>query len=235
MGGAVMVSVCIPTYNGEKYIKEQIDSILQQLDENDEIIISDDSSTDATIDIIRAFNDPRIKLLLDNHFNSPIFNLENALKHASGDFIFLSDQDDVWKINKVSVMKRYLKQYTCVVSDAEIVNENLIVINPSYFNLRNCKKGLMRNIIRNSYIGCCMAFNRSILKYVLPFPKEIPMHDVWIGLISEKYGNSIFINDALIKYRRHGKNASQTGEKSKYSLRMKLKMRINIIIALIKR
>lgn len=59
--------------------------------------------------LFRAFNDPRIKLLLDNHFNSPIFNLENALKHASGDFIFLSDQDDVWKINKVSVMKRYLK------------------------------------------------------------------------------------------------------------------------------
>lgn len=92
------------TYNGEKYISVQLDSILKQLSENDEVIISDDSSTDRTVDVIKNFKDKRIKLYEDNHFHSPIFNFENALEKASGDIIFLSDQDDVWLDNKVKIM-----------------------------------------------------------------------------------------------------------------------------------
>ena len=92
-----MVSVCLASYNGEKFIKQQIDSILCQLGKHDEIIISDDSSTDRTVQIIKNYNDPRIKLIEDCKFQSPIFNLENALKQAKGDYIFLSDQDDFWE------------------------------------------------------------------------------------------------------------------------------------------
>ncbi|MDE5758415.1 MAG: glycosyltransferase, partial [Allobaculum sp.] len=91
-----MISVCIATYNGERYIETQIRSILDQLNEDDEIIISDDSSTDRTLDIIRSLNDSRIKLFAGNKFHSRTFNFENALKQATGDFIFLSDQDDIW-------------------------------------------------------------------------------------------------------------------------------------------
>ena len=97
------VSVCIPTYNGAKYIKEQLDSILSQLGESDEVIISDDSSSDATLDIIKALNDSRIVILEGGKFRSPIFNVENAMKHSSGSFIFLSDQDDVWLPNKIDL------------------------------------------------------------------------------------------------------------------------------------
>ena len=103
-----MISVCIATYNGEKYIREQLDSILPQLGLDDEVIISDDSSTDNTLKIIEEYNDCRIKIFSNNKFYSPILNFENALKKAQGDFIFLSDQDDIWKSNKVEVVMKYL-------------------------------------------------------------------------------------------------------------------------------
>lgn len=217
-----MISVCMPTYNGEKYIKEQLDSILCQLSQDDEVIISDDSSTDRTIEIIKSYNDARIKLLEDNHFKSPIYNLENALKQAKGDYIFLADQDDVWYPNKVAVVLNYLQEYDCVVSDATVVDSDMNVIHDSFMKLNHSKKGLIRNLIKNGFLGCCMAFSKNILDKALPFPNPIPMHDTWIGLVSEKYGKTHFLKEPLIYYRRHGDNASPTSEKSHYTIREKI-------------
>ncbi|MEO5643505.1 MAG: glycosyltransferase, partial [Bacteroidia bacterium] len=95
------ISVCLATYNGEKYIGEQLQSILIQLSQHDEVIISDDSSSDRTIDIVQAFGDSRIIILHGQTFRSPIRNFENALSHAGGQYIFLADQDDVWLPEKV--------------------------------------------------------------------------------------------------------------------------------------
>lgn len=224
-----MISVCIPTYNGEKFLKQQLDSILLQLSNNDEIIVSDDSSTDATIEIIKSYSDSRIKILENNHFKSPIFNLENALKYANGDYIFLADQDDVWYSKKVETLMKYLKKYDCVISDASIVNSEMEEISPSLFYINSCKEGFVHNIIKNGFTGCCMAFNKKILQMVLPFPKDIPMHDSWIGLVAEKYGTVLFLNEPLIYYRRHGNNVSSTTEKSKYTLLKKLQFRLILI------
>ncbi len=228
-----MISVCIPTYNGEKYIYDQLISILSQISDCDEIIISDDSSTDNTLSIIRGIDDPRIHIYSDNHFHSPVYNIENAIRHANGEYIFLSDQDDIWIDNKVSIMMSYLKEYDCVVSDAIVVDSNLTTIYPSFFKLRNSGVGILKNIIKNSYVGCCMAFRSSLLTKIIPFPRNIPMHDIWIGLNAEKYGKSIFIDDRLIMYRRHSNNASVTAEKSNNSLFRKMKMRLYIVRALI--
>ncbi|SCW77173.1 Glycosyltransferase involved in cell wall bisynthesis [Lachnospiraceae bacterium C10] len=228
-----MISVCIPTYNGEKYIKEQLDSILCQIGDNDEIVISDDSSTDSTVAIINEYNDKRIHLYTNNHYKSPIYNMENALYHANGEYIFLADQDDIWMGNKVEVMLGYLDKYDCVTSDAIIVDSNLNVICPSFFEIRKCRTGILRNIIKNSYMGCCMAFRSSLKDKVLPFPKKLPMHDQWIGLNAEKYGKSIFIPEKLIEYRRHGDNASATGGGSPYSALEKIYFRIMISRSLI--
>lgn len=104
-----MISVCIATYNGGKYIKEQLDSILFQLGKDDEVIISDDSSTDDTLSILESYHDERIVILTNQKFHSPVYNFENALKSAKGDFIFLSDQDDIWEPTKVEVMLDSLK------------------------------------------------------------------------------------------------------------------------------
>ena len=223
-----MISVCMPTYNGEKYIKVQLESILRQLADEDEVIISDDSSNDNTLQIIQELNDPRIRIL-HGSFHSPIYNLENALKSAKGDFIFLSDQDDEWMPDKIVRMMKYLDKYDCVVSDAVVVDNEDNVINDSFFKLRNSKTGKWHNLMKNSYLGCCMAFNRYILDKSLPFPKDIPMHDIWIGAVVEEFGKGYFLHDKLIKYIRHGDNASPTAEKSIYSLRRKFLFRYNII------
>src|SRR5690554_1480606 len=101
-----MISVCIPTYNGEKYLVEQIQSILTQLGESDEIIVSDDLSTDSSIDILQNLQDSRIRILRNSKNLGPIYNLERALAEAKGDFVFLSDQDDIWEIGRASCRER---------------------------------------------------------------------------------------------------------------------------------
>jgi glycosyltransferase involved in cell wall biosynthesis len=209
-----MISVCIPTYNGEKYILRQLQSILVQLAEDDEIIISDDSSDDATVAVIKSIGDSRIKLFENMHFKTPVYNLENALKQAKGEYIFLSDQDDIWHASKVSSMLKYLRSYDLVISNASIINNKEEVITASYFDWKNSGPGFLKNVIKNSYIGCCMAFNRSILNLALPFPTKLAMHDVWIGLIAEAFGNVYFLDEKLVLYRRHDSNMTYAIDRS---------------------
>jgi glycosyltransferase involved in cell wall biosynthesis len=230
-----MISVCIPTYNGEKHIHRQISSILAQLSDDDEIIISDDSSSDSTLEIIRSFNDKRITVLENNTFRSPIFNAENALKYAKGSCIFLADQDDIWEENKVKISLKYLQEYDLVLSDCRIVDENENEIADSFFRINHSKKGFLNNLIRNSYVGCCMAFRKELLDYCLPFPENISMHDVWLGLNADLTGKVAFIDDKLIRYRRHGGNFSVSGEKSPFGLKYRISYRIQLLSEIIRR
>ncbi|WDF54714.1 glycosyltransferase family 2 protein [Mucilaginibacter sp. KACC 22063] len=199
-----MVSVCLASYNGEKFIKEQIDSILIQLQPNDELIISDDSSTDNTVKVVRSIPDPRIKLYTSNNFRDPIKNFQNALSYAKGEYIFLSDQDDIWIENKYEEMINLLKDYDLAISDSIIVDEQLNTLHPSFFSYFKSGKGIIKNVIKSSYYGSCMAFRKTILDVALPFPdtKEIG-HDLWIGLVAEMIGKVIFYKKPLILYRRH--------------------------------
>src|SRR5687768_11846473 len=120
-----MVSVCMATKNGAKYIREQLDSILAQLDPSDEIVISDDASTDETISLIESYNDNRIRLLKNKSSVGISRNFEISLTVSKGEFIFLADQDDVWTSNKVEVMKKSLDRYDLVVSDCLLVDHSL--------------------------------------------------------------------------------------------------------------
>lgn len=221
------------TYNGEKYIKKQLESILPQLREDDEVIISDDSSTDETVKIIKSYSDKRIVILENQKFKSPIFNFENALKHASGEIIILADQDDIWRDNKIEIIKAYMQDYDLVLSDADIIDDNDQILQESFYKINGSRGTFVKNIIKNSYLGCTMAFNQKILGKALPFPKDLPMHDWWIGLIGELYGKIYFMEDKLISYRRHESNVSSTGGKSKYSLVQKILFRFTIIKNLI--
>ena len=178
-----MISVCMATYNGEVYIKQQVESILIQLGDSDELIVSDDGSKDKTLDIVRSFE-------------------------SGADLI---------------------------VSDCYVVDANAKIINESFFSLRNSKPGLLSNLMKNSFLGCCMAFRASLIFKILPFPKNIPMHDWWIGLIVSVYGNVVFINQPLICYRRHGNNASPTGESSSFSLITQAVHRLILCFYLIRR
>lgn len=222
------ISVCMATYNGEKYIREQLDSIIIQLSDIDEIIISDDSSTDKTIDIIESYNDKRIKIFKNNRFYNPCFNFENALKNSTGDIIFLSDQDDIWEKDKVKICLEKISNFKCLMHNSNIINSKNIVIG-DWYSKNKSKKGLVRNIIKNSYLGCAMVLKRELLEKAIPFPKDTPMHDVWLGLVGERNGSVIFIEDRLIKYRRHEYNFSSASEKSKRTLIIKIKDRLILI------
>jgi len=200
------------THNGSAYLNEQVDSILKQLDINDELVISDDSSTDDTVTLIKQITDPRVRFLGSQYYGSPTLNFEYALTQASGDYIFLADQDDVWEPNKMAVVLPLLKKYELVLTDCQLVDQDGSKIKPSFFALRKSRPGFWYNLRRNSYMGCCMAFRSTLLTHALPFPSHIHMHDWWIGLLAEARGQVHFISQPLLQYRRHGSNASPTGE-----------------------
>jgi glycosyltransferase involved in cell wall biosynthesis len=223
------ISVCIATYNGEKYILDQLHSILPQLGPEDEVIISDDSSTDKTVELIKSLHDSRIKIFAHNHYRNPVYNFQHALRQAGGEIIFLSDQDDIWLTGKVEAVLKALQKADVVVTDCKIVDDNLNVLVESYFELRKSGKGLLKNLYSNKYLGCCMAFNRKILDKALPFPPKLPMHDIWLGFISELFYTSVFIKQPFILHRRHLANTSSVSRKSETSLMEKISFRWNTI------
>ncbi|MDD2479354.1 MAG: glycosyltransferase family 2 protein [Victivallaceae bacterium] len=232
-----MISVCMATYNGEKFIKEQLQSILMQLSKDDEVIISDDSSEDSTLDLAYAFMDDRIKVFPGN-FRNPIFNFENALNKASGEYIFLADQDDIWEENKVKESMKALKDNLIVVSDAKIVDESGKTLEKSFFTKNHSGPGFLRNLYNNSYIGCCIAFRSELLSVILPFPKKIAMHDIWIGYCVEFFGmKREFLRQPLISYRKHGQNVSNSGVgfKSGLSNFYRIQYRLRMLVEVIKR
>lgn len=208
-----MISVAMASYNGEKYIEEQIRSILSNLSAEDELLISDDGSTDGTIPIIeklsefcRASNGARISLY-EGPRKGIIANFESVIAKCRGDVIFLSDQDDVWAPNKVEcVMETFEKTgATLVMHDAKVYDETLNQVwMDSFFAYRGSKPGFWNNVIKNRYMGCCMAFKRTMAEKMLPIPKNIQMHDQWLGLMNDLYGTkTVLLPECLIAYRRH--------------------------------
>ncbi len=229
-----MISVCMASYNGEKFIHQQIISILEQLSNSDELIISDDSSTDKTVQIIRSFKDKRINLFANQLFRDPLRNFEFALNKASGDIIFLSDQDDLWRDGKVMHMCSALAKADLVVCDHSIVNDKGEILLESYFKKfpKRAKPGIIRNLRVNSYTGCCMAFRKKILKKALPFPKDVQWHDWWLGMVAEMHFKTTFLSIPLTLYRSHGNNVTHVAINdfaSQNSLKIKLKYRWNIL------
>lgn len=228
-----MITVCIATYNGAAHIAEQLASILPQLAEGDEVIVSDDGSTDQTLAIVQSFSSPLVKIVKGPCLGSPILNFENALRHASGDIIFLSDQDDKWVEGKVARMAEALREADCVVSDCYVTDERLRVTAESFYAMNATRPGLWYNLLRrNGYLGCCMAFRRSVAQASLPFPRHIPMHDIWIGNVAACKFSVKFIDDKLIWFRRHGHNASVTATKSPYSCWKKMGFRLRVLAGL---
>ena len=232
----MMISVCMATYNGEKYIQQQIESILNQIGNEDELIISDDMSKDRTLDIVKSFNDSRIKIYIHEEEHGFVKNFENALSFAKGDYIFLSDQDDLWMPDKINISLEYLNKYDFVVSDCITINEEEQIISNSRIQDYNIKTGFWRLMIKTRYLGCCMAFNRKVLNAVLPFPKNdyLIEHDLWIASVAECFFRTALINKPLIKYRRHGKNVSSGGNGSGYCLAIKIYRRLYRLKCLIK-
>lgn len=223
------------TYNGEKFLHEQIESILVQLEPDDELIISDDGSSDNTLNIIKSFNDSRIKIFYNTSTHGVNGNFENALRNAKGEYIFLSDQDDVWLHGKIEACINELKNVDCVIHDAIITDSELIPIGLSFFETVNANPGFIKNWIHNGYLGCAMAFKRIVLEKALPIPQHSTIyHDVWIGNIAALKFKVKFIKFKGIKFRRHNNNTSITFHKKLPFIKL-IKNRIDLFFLLFRR
>jgi len=230
-----MISVCLACFEGSRFIEQQLNSILNQLSENDEVVISDDGSTDDTVAIVDSIKDNRIVWAGIGGKQGVVKNFERALQCAKGDFIFLADQDDVWLPGKVDACASLLKSKMLVVTDCKVVDGNLREIKPSFFKVRRSGPGFVHNVLVNSYLGCCMAFRRELLDVALPIPDKTPMHDMWLGLIAEKLGKVAFLDQPYLLYRRHQHNATPMTGESKLSVIKKIKYRLVLISLLANR
>lgn len=231
------ISVALATYNGEKYLSQQLDSILCQLDGEDEVIISDDGSNDATISIIEKYQylNPCIHLYKNTKRHGVIGNFENALRNCNNPYIFLSDQDDIWKPNKKAEVLDCFEKNGCtlVLHNANIYlsNEDRYADDDMYKKL-GFQNTVFKTIVKNPYIGCCMAFKKELLSIVLPMPSDnqINIHDWWIAICALKTGKVYYCNELLLDYRIHDTN---TLAFHKTSLLFKIKKRFNICMYLL--
>jgi len=229
------VSVAMAVYNGGKYLNEQMGSIINQLTSDDELIVSDNMSTDDSREIILSYfkTFPNIKIV-ECREPGIIPNFENAIRNCNGEYIFLADQDDVWKPSKID---RVLKEFEesnadLILHNCDYVDENLVPLHKTLFKDRHAKPGYSRNLWYNAYQGCCMAFKKDLVPLICPIPRDIAMHDQWIGLLVEKTGAVDFLEERLILYRRHKGNnsAKQIGiaKKHRYIKTMKQNIEIRI-------
>ena len=227
-----MNSVCVTTYNGERYIEQQLRSILEQIAADDEVIVSDDGSTDNTLKIVDSIGDKRIRI---RHSSAHYFkdNFIEAMCEAKVDIIFLSDQDDVWLPGKYERCIKELEEVDLVCTNSEMTDGELNIIEPNFFSIYHSGPGVFKNALNNTYYGSCMAFRRSLLKAALPMPstREIG-HDIWLGLVAEMTGKVRFIDTPYLLYRRHEDAKTSTNgllHRSKRPLWLKIWNRVVVL------
>lgn len=208
----VKISVCMAVYNGAAYLLPQFESILAQLRTADEVVVVDDASQDDSADVLRNLSDSRLHVYRNETNLGVLASFEKALKLAHGDILFLSDQDDLWlpgKVDKIIEVFSLNPEITLVTSDAQIIDKCGFVVAESFFAQRgHFAIGVLRNLFKNKYLGCTLAFRRSMLDHFLPIPNDVPMHDMWFGMVNDIYGKTHYIDEPLIAYRRHGGNLS---------------------------
>jgi glycosyltransferase involved in cell wall biosynthesis len=222
------ISVCIASFNGAEFIKEQILSILLQLSDDDEIIVSDDCSNDNTINILESFNDPRIKIIR-NHINvGHVKNFERALLFAKNEFIFLSDQDDIWLPDKVqSIVKLFIDdpELYFVHHSISLLDSKINFLNSSFNTLPNKEpsysKFLILQLLTPNVWGCATAFRRDILKIYLPFPRFVYAHDHWLGLVVACRRKRIrLLSNSYLLRRLHGNNLTPNSGGNRLSVKI---------------
>ncbi len=226
----IRASVAMAVYNGQRYVKEQIDSIVELMSDEDELIISYNKSDDHTLDIIKEYesNDSRIKIVFDNG-NTVESNFNNAVKYCSGKYIFLADQDDVWFNDKLNKMVHYFEEHKecgILICNGYVTDKNLNR-KKDIFHQFHTTNSAVRNFFKGSYLGCQMAFTRKIKDIVWPVCVNPPIaHDLWLGVYGAIYCKVQMIDEPMILHRIHENNYSHT---SRMSLIGKIKDRIHFL------
>jgi glycosyltransferase involved in cell wall biosynthesis len=212
------ISVCLAAHNGARFIEEQISTILPQLGERDELIVIDDRSTDETFALLEGIHDARIVLMRNERNEGYVRTFEKAVSVASGDVIFLSDQDDRWLSGRVDSMIAALASADLVVSNFGSFGGDLTRVQSRRLRASDSGRNL-RNLFwvwlgTRPYYGCCMAFRRRLVDQLLPFPGYLTeTHDQWIGYVANVNRSVIHLEENTVDRRVHDANSSARGNR----------------------
>ncbi len=223
MSSEPLVTIIMATYNGETFIEEQLQSIIEQDYGNRELLIADDDSDDNTYSILARYAREYewIHLYRNKKRLGLIGNFEALLERAQGDYISFCDQDDIWEKEKLSKSVERLEeedstQALLFHSDLAVVDKNLETIALSFLKMRSYtfkkQKQLDAMLGRCGVMGNTMIINQKLKSLVLPFPDDLKVHDYWIALINELYGKRLTSYEPLVRYRLHQTNTSNTLE-----------------------
>lgn len=250
-----MIDILLSTYNGEAFLREQLDSILNQTYNDFRLLIRDDGSMDSTVDIIMDYvrKYPSKVIYINGGYNNDKnkkehlgFNLSynELLKYSTSDYIMFSDQDDVWLPEKVEISLKRIKELeeefqdkpVLVHSDLTVVNKDLKIINGSFFRhigINPYNNSLNRLIMQNTVTGCTMIINKNLAALAKPITDGVYFYDYWFALTAKMFGIIGIINKPLILYRQHGSNVIGANANSLWSFRIfnfrKLVKKLNII------
>lgn len=220
------VDILLATYNGENYLKEQLDSILNQTYTDFRLLISDDMSTDKTYEILKEYEqkDKRITIFKQEKNTGVVSNFEFLLGQVQSKYYAFSDQDDIWNKDKLekSMLKLENENADIVFTDLEVVDNNKETIYKSYWELKEFKDKILKYnsfsaLYLNNYVtGCTMLAKSETIEKCLPLPKtsKYVLHDYWIALIVSQSGKIVFLAEPTIKYRQHKNNKVGSKKKS---------------------
>jgi len=232
--GAVRVSVCMATYNGQEYVAEQIQSILSQLSPQDELIIVDDASKDSTLDVVRRLEDPRIVLLPSAENKGYVASFEKAVSASRGEYIMLSDQDDIWLPGRVETLVDALQAKDFAASNFTVFGGPANRYHK--VQLKESDSGRwVANLVTTwigirPYYGCTMAFRAAAKKQILPFPEFLTeTHDQWIAIVANLNRSMAHVAAPTVARRLHDEN---TTPKSRRPVAVILRARIMLLRAI---
>lgn len=220
------VDILLATYNGEKYIVEQIESILNQTHKEFRLLISDDGSTDNTKQIISEYEkkDKRITVFNQKENIGVVQNFEFLMTKVENEYFMFSDQDDIWKEEKIEKTLKKIEETGAmlVYSDLEVVDSDLNITFESYWKLKGIYQKIKKynnfeSLYLNNFVtGCTIIARRELIEKSLPLPKtsKYVLHDYWISLIASQNGKIEYIEESLIKYRQHKNNKVGSKKKS---------------------
>lgn len=211
----ICTSVCMATYNGVRYLPEQIQSILFQMGDDDELVIVDDCSTDGSFHYLSNIIDHRIRVFRNELNIGHVKSFERVLELARGRYILMADQDDVWLDGRLSVMRDALESgFALVSTNSEFMDSEGRMIPPLHPDLdEKQSSSYISNIVRifsgNAYYdGCAMGLRQELRKLVLPIPNYIESHDLWIAMAANAAASNLHLSHRTLRRRIHGGNAS---------------------------
>ncbi|WP_454112204.1 glycosyltransferase [Microbacterium aurum] len=212
------VTVCIAMYNGDRWIRSQLTSILDELESDDEVVVVDDASTDTSVDVVRSITDPRVRLIRHDENLGYVRTFEHALSLATRELVFLSDQDDLWVPGRRAVMLDGLRSHCVVASDLVLLPDSTPLPHPL-----TGRPWRLRSAATTSrwdtqvriwagiapYFGCAMALRREFLDMALPFPRFLnESHDLWLATLANAAGCLQHVSEPTVQRRLHDNNAS---------------------------